>query len=175
MRDRRDYVIAALAGALLFCVGLQVGHSVELLPPAAAQDPTPNDGTVDPVAPQNPTPSDLGGVTIQQTPNTRPGEGRTSATASDSDSNNRFVAVTCPVGSGESVLFVLDAQSEQIAVYRFRRDKGLEFLAGRKIDYDLKIAGYEDGSKYSRDDMRRLFERQRVHETDAAKNGKKEK
>jgi hypothetical protein len=177
MRDRRDYLIAALGAALLFCLGLQVGHGVTPLPRAEAQDaPAGNHPTVDPQTPQDPTPSAPGGINIQTTPQTRPGEGRTSATASDSNSNNRFVAVTCPVGSGESVLFLLDSETEQLAVYRFRRDKGLEFLAGRKIDYDLRIAGYEDASKYSRDDMRRLFEKQRAREAaDAVKDGKKEK
>ena len=36
------------------------------------------------------------------------------------------------------------------------------FMAGRKIDYDLKITGYEDKSKYSRDEMKRLFEQHKA-------------
>ena len=31
---------------------------------------------------------------------------------------------------------------------------------GRTIDYDLKITGYQDISEYTRDEMKRLFEKQ---------------
>ena len=175
MRDRRDYLIAGLAAGLLFTLGVLLGQSGDILPRAEAQDSNAN--SFDPTQPVNPVPgAGSGGVSINTGTPGRPGYegGRTSAqTASDSNSNNRFVAVTSPVGSGESVLFLLDSESEQIAVYRFHRSKGLEFLAGRKIDYDLRITGYEDRSKYSREDMRRLFETQRAREAaDALKDEK---
>ncbi len=164
MRDRRDVLIAVLAATLVFWAGLTVGRGTFGigLPAAEAQDggggtdpETPVGGTGAPVTPQIPTPQIPGDPF-------RPGiQGRTTTvTASDSNSNNRFVAVTCPVGSGESVLFVLDAKNEQLATYRFARKKGLEFLGGRKIDYDLRISGWNDRSKYTRDEMKRLFDRQ---------------
>jgi hypothetical protein len=161
MRDRRDYLIAALAVGLVFCLGILVGGMGDsVLPAASAQD-----GAFNPEQPQN-VPNGAantgGGITISPNPNIRPGtEGRTVApTASDSNSNNRFVAVTCPVGSGESVLFVLDAKTEQLTAYRFLRNKGLQFVGGRKIDYDLRITGYKDESEYTRDEMKRLFDKQ---------------
>jgi len=177
MRDRRDFAIAALAAALLFCVGILLGQSLgPVLPAATAQD------TLDPEQPINvPTGGAAdtgsaggGGVTITTNLDPRAGQGRTGTapTASDSDSNNRFVAVTCPIGSGESVLFLLDSESEQVTVYRYRRNKGLEFLAGRKIDYDLKISGYSDISKYTRDEMARLFEKQKARAAAEALKGK---
>ena len=172
MRDRRDYLIAGLAAALVFAVGVVVGQGTtdgSLLPAASAQDAV-NGGAIDP------TPG--GGVTINPTREMRPGfGGRGSApTASDSNSNNRFVAVTSPIGSGESALFVLDSKSEQLAVYRFDRRKGLSFLAGRKIDFDLKISGYNDQSKYSRNEMMRQFEKDRARAAaEALKAGKKKK
>lgn len=170
MRDRRDYLIAGLAAALLFTLGLLVGQEASVLPDARAQE------THNPTDPESPVGGpEAGGITINQTPDHTPGlEGRTRAeTATDSDSNNRFVAISAPIGSGESVLYVLDAKTEQVAVYRYRRGKGLEFLAGRKIEYDLKISGYQDVSEFSHDEMKRLFHRQAAEE--AAKAVKKKR
>lgn len=168
MRDRRDFLILGLAGALLFCLGLLVGHGPGVLPEASAQDP----GLSAP--PGNPNGGgNNGGVTIDPTVDIRPGfEGRSVApTASDSNSNNRFVAITTPVGSGESVLFVLDAKHEQLLTYRFVRGKGLEFLAARKIDYDLRITEWNDQSRFTRDEMKIEFERQAARAVaDAIKN-----
>lgn len=159
MRDRRDYWIAALAAALLFVLGIVVGNGGSLLPSAGAQDTgfDPEQPAGSPAS--SPGSSSGGGLAVNPNPSIRPGfDGRTSAiTASDSDSNNRFVAVTAPIGSGESVLFLIDSKNDQLVVYRYERRKGLTFLAGRKIDYDLKITGYEDHSKFTRDEMKRLY------------------
>lgn len=163
MRDRRDYLIAGLAAALLFALGLLVGRESSVLPTAMGQDPATHNGN----APEAPVGGNVGGgITITQQPDHAPGlEGRTRAeTATDSDSNNRFVAVTSPIGSGESVLFLIDSKTEQVAVYRYRRAKGLEFLAGRKIEYDLKISGYQDISEFSHDEMKRLYHKQAADE-----------
>ena len=152
MRDRRDFVIAALAAALFFTAGLLAG-GVDVLPEAAAQDAG---------ARGNSNTGTGSGVTITRDPlsSLRNRVTTTGPTASDSNSNNRFVAVTTPIGSGESALFLIDAEREQITVYRYTRNKGLAFLAARKIDYDLKINGYEDKSDYSRDKLRREYEKQ---------------
>ncbi len=163
MRDRRDHIIAAMAAALLFCLGVLVGQGREVLPGAHAQGKT----GFDPEAPvdaksSSPNANGTSGVTIgldAAGPAGRRG-GTTSYTATDSNSNNRFVAVTSPIGSGESALFVLDSKNDQLVVYRFRRGHGLEFLAGRKIDYDLRINQYEDISKFTRDELKREFEKQ---------------
>ena len=80
------------------------------------------------------------------------------------------MAVTTPIGSGESALFLLDSKREQIAVYRYSRNKGLAFMAARKIDYDLKIDGYEDKSAFSRSKLKREYEKQVAKS--AAKNAK---
>ena len=150
MRDRRDYAIATLAAALIFMAGM-VFSGGDVLPQAAAQDAGATNG-----------PPDKGGVTITRDPyaGLRNRITTTGPTASDSNSNNRFVAVTTPIGSGESALFVLDSEREQITVYRYSRNKGLAFLAARKIDYDLKIDGYEDKSDYSRAKLKIQYEKQ---------------
>jgi len=174
MRDRRDYWIAALAAALLFMLGVAVGNGGSLLPSARAQD-----GGFDPEqpagSPANSPGSPGGGISINPNPSIRPGfDSRTTAiTASDSDSNNRFVAVTTPIGSGESALFLIDSKNDQLVVYRFDRRKGLMFLAGRKIDYDLRLRGYMDKSEFSRDEMKRLYEQHAARA--AAKSAKAKK
>lgn len=171
MRDNRDYVIAALAAALLFCVGLMVGQGISVLPRADAQEEGSSGGGVGPEDTYSTggpaTGQPPAGVTVGGNQGIRPGfESRTSApTASDSNSNNRFVAITAPIGSGESVLFVLDAESEHLCAYRFQRGKGLEFMAGRKIDYDLKINEWNDISRFSREQMRREYARQMAKAT----------
>jgi len=157
MHDRRDYVIAALAALLLFGAGLLVGGAGgdSVLPAAQAQDGS--SGGLDPSQNQSGD-----GITIGQDPNDaiRSRLGSSSTTASDSNSNNRFVAVTSPIGSGESVLFLVDAKKEQIAIYRFDRNKGLKFLAARKIDYDLRIDGYQDMSEFTRSELKKEYQKQ---------------
>jgi hypothetical protein len=156
MRDRRDFVIAALAAALIFTAGLLLGGAGSVLPQAQAQDSGAS-ATGGNVPPGSGT-----GITVGNDPLAmlRNRVTSTSPTASDSMSNNRFVAVTTPIGSGESALFLIDAKTEQLAVYRFVRNKGLAFLAARKIDFDLKLNGYEDHSEYSREKLRLEYEKQ---------------
>jgi hypothetical protein len=177
MRDRRDLWIAALAAALLFSLGLHLGRNASWLPSAQAQDGAPtgfpsgtNSGT-----PGVPAGSGGSNVTPPR-PDIRPGfESRTgSFTGSDSNSNNRFVAVTTPIGSGESVTFVLDAETEQMAVYRFLRGSGLMLVAARKIDYDLKLSGFNDRSEYSREELKALFEKELARNKAQALKGGKE-
>ena len=166
MRDRRDVVIAAMAAALLFTAGLLVGRTGDVDLPAARGQDAPSGGLT-PVNPKS------GGITIGQDP-LAPLKSRvttTGPTASDSNSNNRFVAVTTPIGSGESVLFLIDSKTEQIALYKFDRNKGLKFLAARKIDYDLKIHGYQDMSEFSRSDLKQAYRKQIAQE--AAQASKK--
>lgn len=168
MRDTRDYLIAGLFAALLFCVGLLVGQEMRVLPEAAAQGvpggtgvPANPPGPEIPVnGPQQPA---TGGVTIQPggAANRARAESRTSASRpTDSDSNNRFVAVTCPTITGESVLFLIDSLQEQIAVYRYQAGQGLEYLSSRKIEYDLRVSGYHDMSEYTYDQMRELYQQE---------------
>jgi len=168
MHDRRDRIIAALAAALCFGFGLWIGRGADLLPRAAAQDPAPGSA---PAPSTNRNEPIVGPAT---TPSPRPGfESRTTPhTASDSDSNNRFVAVTTPIGSGESVTFVIDSEKEQLLVYRFVRNEGLRLVAARKIDMDLELSAYNDRSDFSRDELKAMRERERMK--NAAKEIKKD-
>ena len=97
MRDRRDYVIAVMAAALLFFLGIVVGNGGSLLPAARAQD-----SAFDPEQTAGGGAANSGGsgLALNSNRSIRPGfeAGPSSVTASDSNSNNRFVAVTAPIG-----------------------------------------------------------------------------
>ncbi len=151
MRDARDYAIAALGAALVFCLGLLAATESDVLPEAGAQDPitAPPPGTTNfPVDP----PRNIGPRAGASVPRI----------ASDSNSNNRFVAVSAPIATGDSILYVLDSKAEQLLIYRYLLGKGVQVVAARKIDYDLRMSGYKDFSEYSRDELKALFEKQRA-------------
>ncbi|MCZ6785717.1 MAG: hypothetical protein O7E54_00995 [Planctomycetota bacterium] len=148
MRDARDYAIAALGAALVFCLGLLAGSGSDVLPEVGAQDPTADTTTV-PISPLQRNIGPRAGVSVPRI-------------ASDSNSNNRFVAVSAPIATGDSILYVLDSKAEQLLIYRYLLGKGVQVVAARKIDYDLKMSGYKDFSEYSRDELKALFEKQRA-------------
>jgi hypothetical protein len=138
-----------------------------VLPDAAAQGVPGGTGAPagppGPEIPVNGPPGSGSGVTIQPggPMNRARAESRTSASRpTDSDSNNRFVAVTCPTITGESVLFLIDSVQEQIAVYRYQAGQGLEYLSSRKIEYDLRVSGYRDMSEFSYEQMRDLYQQE---------------
>lgn len=80
-----------------------------------------------------------------------------------SSSGNGFVAVTGSYGVGTSVLYLLDTESRQLAVYEARggssEQRRLVLVGARKIDLDLKLEGYNDRSEYEYKDLKKLFER----------------
>lgn len=155
MSDRRDLAIVLLTGGLLFCLGLLLGQGASVLPEAGAQDPVKIDTPVGPVN----IPSDA----FTGSTGPRIGDRLDSRTianqASDSDSNNRFVAVTIPIGSGDSVLALVDTRSERLLMYRYMRNKGLQLVAARQFDFDLRLSGYQDRSEYTRDELRKEYEK----------------
>ncbi len=67
-----------------------------------------------------------------------------------------------PIATGDSILYVLDSKAEQLLIYRYLLGKGVQVVAARKIDYDLRMSGYKDFSEYSRDELKALFEKQRA-------------
>lgn len=77
------------------------------------------------------------------------------------DSNSKMVAVAAPYQAGVSLLYVIDTQSRQLAVYEARggsKSSGrLVFVAARKIDLDLRLEGYHDDSEFSFADLAASF------------------
>lgn len=70
------------------------------------------------------------------------------------DSNGRMVAVTGSIGSGVSVLWLVDTVDRQLAVYHCKGGKSIELVAARQIEWDLRIKQYHDESTYSPDRLK---------------------
>ena len=73
------------------------------------------------------------------------------------DSNNRMIAVTGTIGSGVSVLWVIDSVDRQLAVYQCRGGKSVELVAARRIEWDLKIDQFHDESLYDPESLRQRY------------------
>lgn len=78
-------------------------------------------------------------------------------------SGNGMVAVTGSYGVGTSVLYLIDTEKKQLAVYEARgggtAQSRIILVGARKIDLDLQLEGYNDRSEYGYPDLKRLFER----------------
>ena len=78
------------------------------------------------------------------------------------NANNRFIAATGSVGSGMSVMWLVDTETKRVLVYGTNNlGKAMEFRAARNIEWDLKLDWLNDESQYNVEDMRRLAEKQR--------------
>jgi hypothetical protein len=86
------------------------------------------------------------------------------------NANNRFIAATGSVGSGMSVLWLVDTETKRVLVYGTNNlGKALEFRAARNIEWDLKLEWMNDESQYNVEDMKRLAEKQRQPKPEPAK------
>ncbi|MEN8151792.1 MAG: hypothetical protein ABFS86_18390 [Planctomycetota bacterium] len=81
------------------------------------------------------------------------GQGYPGGTA---DSNGRMIAVTGTVGSGVSVLYVIDTETGNLAVYQCKGGKSIALVAARNIEWDLKIQAFHDESLYAPKDLKKL-------------------
>lgn len=76
---------------------------------------------------------------------------------------NGIVAVTGSYGVGTSVLYLIDTERKQLAVYEARgggtEQRRIMLVGARRIDLDLQLEGYNDRSEYGYQDLKRLFER----------------
>lgn len=76
---------------------------------------------------------------------------------------NGIIAVTGSYGVGTSVIYVIDTNAKQLAVYEARGgSKGgrrLYLVGARRIDLDLRLEGYHDESEYSYQKLREQFEK----------------
>jgi hypothetical protein len=73
------------------------------------------------------------------------------------DSNNRMIAVTGTIGSGVSVLWVIDTENGNLAVYQCKGGKSIALVAARKIEWDLKIEYFHDESLFSPSQLKKRF------------------
>jgi hypothetical protein len=106
-----------------------------------------------------------GAAEAQQAPPSNYGGGTVS-------SNNRFIAATGSVGSGMSVLWVVDTEGKRVLVYGTNNlGKDIEFRAARNIEWDLKLDWFNDESQYNVEDLKRLAEKQKQLPAPAPKEG----
>ena len=82
------------------------------------------------------------------------------------DSNDRMIAVTGIDMTGTSILYVIDTQSRQLAVYQANGGaasmQSLKLVGARRIDLDLQLYGYNDESEYSFEDLQKKFAENRA-------------
>lgn len=72
--------------------------------------------------------------------------GTLDARAETSGQSPNMIAVTGLIGSGVSVLYVIDTEKKQLAVYNAVGGKELRFVAARRIRYDLELREFNDKS-----------------------------
>lgn len=148
---RGALAISALVLAA-FAVG-QLTTSTEVRLDADASSSQPQGRGVPETIPPSPVPTVAG-----ETPLVYESGGGQSASA------NGFIAVTGSYGVGTSVLYVLDTESRQLAVYEARGgspgSRRLVLVGARRIDLDLQLQGYNDKSEFSFGELQRRFDRQ---------------
>jgi len=88
----------------------------------------------------------------------RSGDGAAKAQGGTADSDGRFVAVTGAVGSGTSVLWLVDTEKKRVCVYKSENGKNIVWVASRNVAYDFKVEGYHDESSLSAEELRRRWE-----------------
>lgn len=101
-------------------------------------------------------------------PTAAPGEGEESEVlvygqeSGQGAAANGLLAVTGSYGVGTSVLYLIDTNTKQLAVYEARGGsrsmRRLVLVGARRIDLDLQLEGYNDESEFSYDELRRRFE-----------------
>jgi hypothetical protein len=79
------------------------------------------------------------------------------------DSTRDLIAVTGSYGSGASVLYLIDAKTRHLAVYKTENGRKLEFVAARSLEYDLKLESLNDESPpgFTPEELRRSWIRNR--------------
>jgi hypothetical protein len=77
-------------------------------------------------------------------------------------SNGRYIAATGSVGSGMSVLWLVDTEARRLVVYgSSAMGKSVELRAARNIEWDLRLDEYNDDSQYKAEDLQRLSRRRK--------------
>jgi hypothetical protein len=73
------------------------------------------------------------------------------------DSNGKMIAVTGTIGSGVSVLWLIDTETNHLAVYQCTGGKVIELVAARNVKWDLQIDEFHDESEYSPSELENVL------------------
>ncbi|MEE2940599.1 MAG: hypothetical protein VX460_09470 [Planctomycetota bacterium] len=93
----------------------------------------------------------------------------TTAAGMASDSNNRMIAVTGVDITGQSVLYLVDTEAKQLAVYQASGGaagtNSVRLVGARRIELDMELDGFNDkttidGKPLTYKDLARRFERE---------------
>lgn len=79
-----------------------------------------------------------------------------------SDSNASMIAVTGIDLSGSSILYLVDTNARQIAIYQASGGsdsmQGIKLVGARKIDLDLQLEGFNDKSQFTYEALEKKFQ-----------------
>lgn len=64
----------------------------------------------------------------------------------DTEHTDKLIAVTGQYGSNAAVLYLIDAETRHMAVYRTQNGRSIELVAARRFEHDLKLVSYMDES-----------------------------
>lgn len=130
-----DHGAVLLAGCLLFLCGLVLQED------AGALQTAPGTG---------------------QTPRLPPGATNTLPAIATAMAGNGVIAVTGIDLTGSSVLYVIDTNARQLAIYQASGGsesmQGIKLVGARKIDLDLQLEGFNDKSQYTYEDLEKRFQ-----------------
>ncbi|MEM9801690.1 MAG: hypothetical protein AAGA20_15295 [Planctomycetota bacterium] len=91
------------------------------------------------------------------------------ASGMSADSNNRMIAVTGVDITGQSVLYLVDTENYQLAVYQASGGAGatqnIKLVGARRIDLDMQLDGFNDkteldGQPLTYKDLARRFDQE---------------
>jgi hypothetical protein len=77
------------------------------------------------------------------------------------DSNEQMIAVTGIDLTGSSILYLVDTQKKQLAIYQATGGtdsmQGVKLVGARRIDLDLQLEGFNDRSQYPYEELEARF------------------
>jgi len=83
------------------------------------------------------------------------------AAIGNADSNEQMIAVTGIDLTGSSILYLVDTQKKQLAIYQATGGtesmQGVKLVGARRIDLDLQLEGFNDRSQYPYEELEARF------------------
>jgi len=152
-----------LVGSALLAVGLALPGNASLQPVSASLQPV--NAALQPVnaalQPVNAALQSTGGEDPVP-PTTQADPSRTPfASLGNADSNGQMIAVTGIDLTGTSILYLVDTEKKQLAIYQATGGsesmQGVKLVGARRIDLDLQLEGFNDRSQYPYDELEQRF------------------
>lgn len=95
------------------------------------------------------------------------------AAIGNADSNGQMIAVTGIDLTGSSILYLVDTQKKQLAIYQATGGteamQGVKLVGARRIDLDLQLEGFNDRSQYPYEELELRFAKIRAGENPPGK------